>query len=108
MTFDESSVLFTGGTGRLGKACGLVLPKAQRAGSRQLDVRSADSVASYFEAWRYAGDAVVPRDHWSYIESTAAFSQFFEDCNVFVVGAHVLHAGNAEGCRMRKRATCRA
>jgi len=53
------------------------------------DPSAFDSVAGYFEAWRYAGDAVVPRDRWSYIESTAAFTQFFGEGRTLGYGLFV-------------------
>ena len=37
------------------------------------------SVQAYFDASRYPGDSVVPRDHWSYFESSAAYQQFFAE-----------------------------
>ena len=48
-----------------------------------------DSVQAYFEAWRYPGDAVVPRDRWSYIESTAAYTQFFGEGKTLGYGLFV-------------------
>ena len=48
-----------------------------------------DSVQAYFEAWRYPGDAVVPRDRWSYIESTAAYTQFFAEGKTLGYGLFV-------------------
>jgi len=35
------------------------------------------TVADYLDALRFPGDAVVPRDRWSYIQDTASYSQFF-------------------------------
>jgi len=35
------------------------------------------TVADYLDALRFAGDATVPRDRWSYIQDTASYSQFF-------------------------------
>ena len=45
---DESTLLLTGGTGRLGKACRKFFPKAHLTGRRQLEVTSTESVASFF------------------------------------------------------------
>jgi carboxyl-terminal processing protease len=35
------------------------------------------TVQSYYDALLFTGDAVVPKDKWSYITPTAAYSQFF-------------------------------
>ena len=35
------------------------------------------TVADYLDALRFTGDALVPRDRWSYIQDTASYSQFF-------------------------------
>ncbi|HEX6706749.1 MAG TPA: S41 family peptidase [Albitalea sp.] len=37
------------------------------------------SVASYFDALRFAGNTTVPRDHWSYFEATADYNQFYQE-----------------------------
>jgi carboxyl-terminal processing protease len=43
------------------------------------DPTAYDSLQAYFEASRYAGDALVPRDHWSYYGSSAAYDQFYTE-----------------------------
>jgi C-terminal processing protease CtpA/Prc len=53
------------------------------------DPAAYDGVGTYFEALRYAGDGAVPRDRWSYIESTAAFSQFFAEGRTMGYGLFV-------------------
>jgi hypothetical protein len=53
------------------------------------DPAGYDNVGTYFEALRYAGDSVVPRDRWSYIESTASFNQFFSEGRTMGYGLFV-------------------
>jgi carboxyl-terminal processing protease len=40
---------------------------------------SYDTVQSYFDAQRYAGDAVVPKDRWSYLQDAKSYNQFFAE-----------------------------
>ncbi len=47
--YDETKLLLTGGTGRLGKACRKFFPKAQLTGRLQLDITRPESIAAYFK-----------------------------------------------------------
>lgn len=53
------------------------------------DPKGFDSLQGYFEALRYAGDAVVPRDHWSYFQSSASYSQFYSEGQTMGYGLFV-------------------
>lgn len=41
------------------------------------DPAAFDTVQKYFDALLYAGDQVVPKDRWSYIQDSATYNQFF-------------------------------
>ena len=41
------------------------------------DPAAFDTVQKYFDALLYAGDPVVPKDRWSYIQDSATYNQFF-------------------------------
>ncbi len=41
------------------------------------DPAAYDTVQKYFDALLYAGDPVVPKDRWSYIQDSASYNQFF-------------------------------
>jgi len=47
------------------------------------------SVQAYFDASRYPGDSGVPRDHWSYLQSSAAYQQFFGEGRTLGYGLSV-------------------
>ena len=47
------------------------------------------TVQSYFEAQFFAGDSVVPKDRWSYIQDTASYNQFFGDGQTLGYGIFV-------------------
>ena len=47
------------------------------------------TVQSYFDALLYAGDPVVPRDHWSYITDSASYNQFFGEGQTLGYGVFV-------------------
>ena len=53
------------------------------------DPAAFGTVQSYFDAQRYAGDAVVPRDRWSYIQDSTAFNQFFAEGKTLGYGLFV-------------------
>lgn len=44
----EEKILFTGGSGRLGKACKKIFPAAQYPNSAELNILDAESIAEYF------------------------------------------------------------
>jgi len=46
-------------------------------------------VTSYLDALRYGGDAVVPRDRWSYIQDSSSFNQFFAEGKTLGYGLFV-------------------
>ena len=48
-----------------------------------------DSVQTYFEALRFGGSGAVPADRWSYITSSAGFSQFFGEGKTLGYGLFV-------------------
>ncbi|WP_280152559.1 S41 family peptidase [Piscinibacter sp. XHJ-5] len=53
------------------------------------DPAGYDSLQAYFEASRYPGDGVVPRDHWSYFGSSAAYEQFYGEGRTLGYGLFV-------------------
>ncbi|HUG23126.1 S41 family peptidase [Piscinibacter sp.] len=53
------------------------------------DPAAYTTVATYFDALRYAGSGNVPSDRWSYIEDSAAYSQFFEEGRTLGYGVFV-------------------
>jgi len=46
--FKEENILFTGGSGRLGKACKKILPNAQYPNSIELNILNLNSINDYF------------------------------------------------------------
>ena len=50
MTLDESTILVTGGSGNLGRACQKILPRALYPGRGELDITSRPSIEAYFES----------------------------------------------------------
>ncbi len=64
---DQATLLFTGGSGRLGRACRKIAPEAQYPGRGQLNVQSAASIESYLssnsvtEVIHMAAVASIPR-----------------------------------------------
>jgi hypothetical protein len=53
------------------------------------DPASYSDVTSYLDALRYGGDAVVPRDRWSYIQDSTSFNQFFAEGKTLGYGLFV-------------------
>ena len=45
---EEENILFTGGSGRLGKACKKILPNAQYPNSSELNILNIESIDNYF------------------------------------------------------------
>ena len=49
LQIDESKILITGGTGRLGSACKKIMPHAQYPPRSELDIQKNDTIINYFE-----------------------------------------------------------
>jgi carboxyl-terminal processing protease len=47
------------------------------------------TVAAYFEALRYPGAGPVPGDHWSYLQDSASYNQFFAEGRTMSYGIFV-------------------
>lgn len=47
------------------------------------------TVAGYFDALRFAGAGAVPNDHWSYLQDSASYNQFFGDGKAMSYGIFV-------------------
>jgi hypothetical protein len=46
-------------------------------------------VSAYFDALRYGGSGAVPADRWSYLQSSASYSRFFEEGRTLGYGLFV-------------------